>query len=206
MIYIVLGLILFLYIIRRSNTSDLVKQANINTDEDIDKYNEAVLLIKSTRFSIVLLVATLLSIIVIALIRHTTIELFFLNYFGTGIFRDDKTISFTYYALPFFILIIRGIIIEVNIGDYIKKNYALTEEEISVKDAAKKILFKQKKVEEPVIETLELESGPVALPTQPIVEAQPTTPTPVATPVQQVQPVTPVAPVTPVVNNQNSNN
>ena len=202
MIYIVLGLILFLYIIRRSNTSDLVKQANINTDEDINKYNEAVLLIKSTRFSVILLVATLVSIIIIALIRHTTIELFFLNYFGTGIFREDQTIAFTYYALPFFILIIRGILIEVNIGDYIKKNYALTEEEISVKDAAKSILFKPKKTTEPEIETLELESGPVALPTQPVVQQ----PTPVTQPVQPVQPVTPVAPVQPVTNNQNSNN
>ena len=203
MIYLILGLILFLYIIRRSNTSDLIKQANITNDEEINKFEEAVLLIKSTRFSVLLLAITLISIIVIALIRHTTIELFFLNYFGTGIFRDDKTISYTYYALPFFILIIRGIIIEVNIGDYIKKNYALTEEEISVTDAAKSILFKPKKKTEPEIETLELETPAVALPTTPTPQEISQAPAPLPTPV--AQPVAPVAPVAPVTNDQNSN-
>jgi hypothetical protein len=137
MIYILLGLILLLYVVRRSNTSDLYKLANITTNEQIKNYDDSILVIKSTKFSCLLLLCALISLITITLIRHTKIELFFMNYFGTEIYRDDISINFAWYALPFFIIIIRGIIIEVNIGDYLKKNYNLTEEEISAKEAVK---------------------------------------------------------------------
>lgn len=195
MIYILLGLILLVYIVRRSNTSDLYKLANITTDEQIKNYDDSILVIKSTKFSCLLLLCALISLVTITLIRHTKIELFFMNYFGTGIFRDDIYIPFAWYALPFFIIIIRGIIIEVNIGDYLKKNYNLTEEEISAKEAVKGLLFKPKK-QTAEIETLE------ELNVQPNEQVNPTTITQAPeTPTTTPQPTEPTvsAQETPVV-------
>ena len=195
MIYILLGLILLVYIVRRSNTSDLYKLANITTDEQVKNYDDSILVIKSTKFSCLLLLCALISLITITLIRHTKIELFFMNYFGTEIYRDDISINFAWYALPFFIIIIRGIIIEVNIGDYLKKNYNLTEEEISVKEAVKGLLFKPKKQTEE-IETLE------ELNVQPNEQVNPTTITQATeTPTTTPQPTEPIvsAQETPVV-------
>lgn len=177
MIYILLSLILLLYVVRRSNTSDLYKLANITTDEQINNYNDSILTIKSTKFSCLLLLCALISLVTITLIRHTKIELFFMNYFGTGIFRDDISIHYAWYALPFFIIIIRGIIIEVNIGDYLKKNYNLTEEEISAKEAVKGLLFKPKKQTEEIETLEELNVQHIEQVTPPTVTQTPETPT-----------------------------
>lgn len=196
MIYILLGFIVFIYFIRKSNTNDLIKQANLN-DEQEDIFEDAVAEIKSTKLSCAFLAISLISTIVIVLIRFTTIELFFMNYFGDGWFREDITISLAYYGIPFFALIIRGIIIQVNIGDYIKKHYNLHEEEVDLKKEAKKLLFKQKKTttEAPQSgETLELTTGFVAA--TPAPTPVNTSPAPAPQPVAQaVQPVAPVAPV-----------
>ena len=191
MIYAILGLIVFIYFIRKSNTSDLIKQANMTTEEQLDKFEEAVQTIKSTQFSCLLLAICLISLITVGLIRHTSIELFFMNYFGTGIFRDQVEISYLWYGIPFFSLVIRGIIIQVNIGDYIKKNFDLQEEEINVIAEGKKLLTKPKKkqntTEEQIIETLE----PIVTAT-PIDTTPASTPQPVATPEPTPQPVAPV--------------
>ena len=172
----------------------MIKQANLS-DEQEDIFEEAVAEIKSTKLSCAFLAISLISIIVIVLIRFTTIELFFMNYFGNGWFREDITISLAYYGIPFFALIIRGIIIQVNIGDYIKKHYDLHEEEVDLKKEAKKLLFKQKKptTEAPQSgETLELTTGFVAA--TPAPTPVNTTPAPAPQPVAQaVQPVAPVA-------------
>ena len=198
MIYLLLGFIVFIYIIRKSNTADLIKQANIETDEQEDAFDDAVEEIKSTKLTCIFLAISLISIIVIVLIRYTTIELFFMNYFGSEWFREDITISMAYYGVPFFALIIRGIIIQVNIGDYVKKNFNLHEEEVNIKDEAKKLLFKPKKKTVEVTaptsgETLELTTGFVSATTTPVDTTPAPTPQPVAA---AVQPVAPVAPVT----------
>lgn len=158
MIYLILGLILFVYIIRKSNTNDLIKEANITTKEQKKELNEKTIKIKSTKLSCLFLIICLFSIITIPLIKYTSIELFFLNYFGTGIYKEQIYIPFTWYALPAFILIIRGIIIQVNIGDYVKQNYNLTEIEVDIKKEIKNILIKKPKKEE--IEILE-ETPPI---------------------------------------------
>lgn len=144
MIYLLLGLILFIFIIRKSNTDDLIKEANLTTKEKLKSFNENVLLIKSTKFSCILLCATLLSIIAILLIRQTDIDLFFIKYFDSILVKEGLNVPITWYALPFFILVIRGIIVEVNIGDYIKKTYNLTEIEVDVKGEVKNLLIKKK--------------------------------------------------------------
>lgn len=144
MIYLLLGLIIFVFIIRKSNTDDLIKEANMTTEEQKKNFNENVLLIKSTKFSCILLGATLLSILLILLIRQTDIDLFFIKYFDSVLIKEGLNIPITWYALPFFILVIRGIIVEVNIGDYIKKTYNLTEVEVDVKGEVKNLLKKKK--------------------------------------------------------------
>lgn len=144
MIYLLLGLIIFVFIIRKSNTEDLIKEANITTEEQKNSFNENVLLIKSTKFSCTLLGLTFLSTLLILLIRQTDIDLFFIKYFDTVLAKEGLNVPITWYALPFFILIIRGIIVEVNIGDYIKKTYNLTEVEVDVKGEVKNLLVKKK--------------------------------------------------------------
>jgi len=116
----------------------------MTTEEQKKNFNENVLLIKSTKFSCILLVATLLSILLILLIRQTDIDLFFIKYFDSVLIKEGLNVPITWYALPFFILVIRGIIVEVNIGDYIKKTYNLTEVEVDVKGEVKNLLIKKK--------------------------------------------------------------
>jgi hypothetical protein len=116
----------------------------MTTEEQKKNFNENVLLIKSTKFSCILLGATLLSILLILLIRQTDIDLFFIKYFDSVLIKEGLNIPITWYALPFFILVIRGIIVEVNIGDYIKKTYNLTEVEVDVKGEVKNLLIKKK--------------------------------------------------------------
>lgn len=193
-IYLLLGFIVFIYFIRKSNTSDLIKQIDFKTEEQEDEFEEAVITIKSTQLSCIFLAISLISLITIALIRFTSIELFFMNYFGSGIFRDQVEVPLAWYGLPFFALIIRGILVQVNIGDYVKKHYDLHEVEISIREETKKILFSKKKktVEETPSSTVELTTGFVAA--TPAPAPVDNTPAPAPQPVAQaVQPVAPVA-------------
>lgn len=188
MIYLLLGLIIFVFIIRKSNTDDLIKEANLTTIEQKKEFNENVLLIKSTKFSCILLSATLISTIAILLIRQTNIDLFFIKYFDNILVKEGLDLPITWYALPFFILVIRGIIVEVNIGDYIKKTYNLTEVEVDIKGEVKNLLVKKKPSTKdaptPTIEnTLD-------------VQTTDTTPQQVTTPEAIANSVEPVAPVT----------
>lgn len=189
MLYLILGLILFIFIIRKSNTDDLIKEANITTNEQKKEFEDKVIDIKSTKFSCLLLLACLLSIIVIAIIRHTSIELFFIQYFDNALRKEEMYIPLAWYALPFFIIVVRGIIVEVNIGDYIKKSYNLTEVEVDVKGEVKNLLVKKKTPtnESSEIETLDLTTHQEDPTTSIQTNQEGTTPTvePVAPPVQQ---------------------
>ena len=124
-----------------------------------------------------------LSLIAILLIRQTDIDLFFIKYFDNILVKEGLNLPITWYALPFFILVIRGIIVEVNIGDYIKKTYNLTEVEVDIKGEVKNLLVKKKPTTNDT-PTATIETTPDVLQEQ--------TPTlePVANPVEPVAPVT----------------
>lgn len=188
MIYLLLGLIIFVFIIRKSNTDDLIKEANLTTVEQKKEFNENVLLIKSTKFSCILLTATLISIIAILLIRQTDIDLFFIKYFDNILVKEGLNLPITWYALPFFILVIRGIIVEVNIGDYIKKTYNLTEVEVDIKGEVKNLLVKKKPSTKDA-PTPTIENTPDVQTTDTIPQ-QVTTPEAIANSIESVAPVT----------------
>lgn len=221
MIYILIGFIFLIYLVRKSNTDDLIKQANITTDDQKNKLAEESLKYKTTKFSCLLFSIALISLVAIAAIRLTSLEVAFLDYFGTGINHKEVYISPIWYITPFFVLVIRGIIIEVNLGDYVLRTYNLKEEEIDTKEALNSIkgMFYKKAPATTTpapVATTEPQQTTVQLPetttTQPTQEATPepvTEPTPVveATPVQQENSTpTPVAPVAPVAEQQEQTN
>ena len=84
-IYILIGFIFLVYLVRKSNTQDLIKQANITTEDQKKDLEEQILKNKTTKFSCLLFTAALISLVAIAARRFTSIEVAFLDYFGTGI-------------------------------------------------------------------------------------------------------------------------
>lgn len=213
MIYVLIGFIFLIYLVRKSNTDDLIKQANITTEDQKNKLEEETLKYKTTKFSCLLFSIALISLVAVAAIRLTSLEVAFLDYFGTGINHKEIHIPLIWYITPLFVLVVRGIIIEVNLGDYVLKTYNLKEEEIDAKEALNSIkgMF-YKKTPTPVatVETQVTQEAPAPQPEpvaaelttqattpQPVTPVIPTstesTPQPIATPTTNEQTPTPVA-------------
>lgn len=145
-IYLLIGFVFLIYLVRKSNTDDLIKQANITTEQQKKELEEKTIKYKTTKFSCLLFATALISLVAIGAIRLTSIEVAFLDYFGTGINHKEIIIPLVWYITPFFILTIRGILIEVYVGDYVLRTYNLKEEEVDTKEAlnAVKGLFYKK--------------------------------------------------------------
>lgn len=214
MIYILIGFIFLIYYVRKSNTDDLIKKANLNS-EQTTLLDTEIINAKTSKIACLLYLIALITLIIIGLIRLTSIEIKFMNYFGTGINHKEIIIPIIWYIAPFVILTIRGIIIEVNVGDYIQKTYNITEEEVDLKEVTnslKGLLYKKKPLPE---NTITEEPTPV-IETQPKVQEikneEPSNVTPVVdnsivspvveTPVQNVTPVVEPQPIENVVASQ----
>ena len=206
-IYLLIGFVFLIYLVRKSNTDDLIKQANITTEQQKKELEEKTIKYKTTKFSCLLFATALISLVAIGAIRLTSIEVAFLDYFGTGINHKEIIIPLIWYITPFFILTIRGILIEVYVGDYVLKKYDLKEEEIDTKEAlnAVKGLFYKKApatTPAPVAENQNLGEQPTTetVPQQPTVVEPTIAPQPTAAQPPQVQPQPTEQPiVTPVV-------
>lgn len=184
MIYILIIFIFLIYLVRKSNTEDLIKQANLTTDQQKNDLEEKTIKYKTTKFSCLLFTIALISLVTIASIRLTSIETKFLDYFGTGINHKEMIIPIIWYITPFFILVIRGILIEVHVGDYVLKTYNLKEEEIDTKEAlntVKGLFYKKAPTSTPT---------PVSNEEQNLVdEHSPTTPEIISAPTQESAPI-----------------
>lgn len=147
MILFVLILLTAMYIIKLITNKDLVH--DYGKDElDIANYKNARKYYAKTRTSIVVLIAAIALIIGLLLCDFTSIDASIIDYFSADFYTENE-LDRTLYYLPIYLYIIRLLVIEVKVGDYLYKYFKVDEpvlEENPLKSInVKNILYKKPK-------------------------------------------------------------
>ncbi len=143
----ILGILIFLILIcvvKISSNLDLVKN-NSKTSEDKANYRNAVKFYNTSNYALGILVLAIIIIIVLVICQFTELDTVVINYFKVDFYTEDFFKSI-YYYIPAFMLVIRQIIVEVKISEFLYKYFKVTEEEVDTKDLVRNILYKKKPV------------------------------------------------------------
>lgn len=140
---IILIFLILLYIVRISNNKDIIKENSKDIITDKANIKNARKYYSKKKLFKFLLYISILIVIVILLCDFTDIEYQIIDFFSTD-FSTEQDINKQLYLLPIYILVIRGIILEVKIGDFLFK-YFKVEEPILEENPLKSILYKKPK-------------------------------------------------------------
>lgn len=123
---IVLIFLILLYIVRISNNKDIIKQNS--KDQITDKAN-----IKNARKHFAnkktfkyLLLLTILLTIVFLISDFTSIEAEVIDYFALDFYQEQE-FNRILYLIPIYIVVVRNIILEVKMGEFLFKYYKVDE-------------------------------------------------------------------------------
>lgn len=123
---IVLIFLILLYIVRISNNKDIIKQNS--KDQITDKAN-----IKNARKHFAnkktfkyLLLLTILLTIVFLISDFTSIEAEVIDYFALDFYQEQE-FNRILYLIPIYIIVVRNIILEVKMGEFLFKYYKVDE-------------------------------------------------------------------------------
>lgn len=140
---IILIFLILLYIVRISNNKDIIKENSKDIITDKANIKNARKYYSKKKLFKFLLYISILILIVILLCDFTDIEYQIIDFFSTD-FSTEQDINKQLYLLPIYILVIRGIILEVKVGDFLFK-YFKVEEPILEENPLKSILYKKPK-------------------------------------------------------------
>ncbi len=145
---VIIGILLcliVLYIIKLNSNADVIKE-NCTTDSDAVNIKNGQKVFYKSRESIILLVAFFLSLGICLIFNFTNIGYAIIDYFSID-FYDHGKFNYTYYLIPIYILVIREIIVQVKIGDFLYKYFKVQEPELengALKSMVMGILYKKK--------------------------------------------------------------
>lgn len=142
LLIIILVILILLVIVRYSNNMDLVK--NNSKDINLDKLNvkNARKYFNKQKTFVVLFWVAIFSFIAILFCHQTRIDTIIIDYFSIG-FYEEQEFNKALYLFPIYVLVIRELIIDVKIGDFLFKYYKVKEPELE-EGLLKAILFKKK--------------------------------------------------------------
>lgn len=145
---VIIGILLcliVLYIIKLNSNADVIKE-NCTTDSDAVNIKNGQKVFYKSRESVILLVAFFLTLGICLIFNFTNIGYAIIDYFSID-FYDPGKFNYAYYLIPVYILIIREIIVQVKIGDFLYKYFKVQEPELengAIKSMVKGILYKKK--------------------------------------------------------------
>lgn len=140
---IMLVLLILVWLARKSNNDDIVKK-HAKSATDTANIKNARKVYSKTKTQKALLIISLLSLIVLSICIFTDFDVKVVDYFSTTIVKEvniDNNLIF----IPFYILVAKMIILEVNVGDFALKYFKTKEEEPNIKIDIKSLLYKKLK-------------------------------------------------------------
>ena len=160
---IVLLMLVGIAYLKYSGNNELAKKC-CKTEQDKANVKNARKVYSSTKTTKALLILTFLAAIVVCLLVFTNAD-YFIRDFLSADFVNKKEYSYYLLLIPFYILVSRQIIIEVNLGDFLYKFFN-EEEPVLEENLIKTLLYKkgtknnpeERKVEEPAKEEQQEES------------------------------------------------
>lgn len=138
---IVLVFLVLLYLVRISNNQDLIKENSKDKITDTANIKNARKYFSNKKTFKILLALTIISLIIIIICDFTSIEAKVIDYFAYNYYKEEK-LDRTLYFLPLYLIVIRQIILEVKIGDFLFKYYKV-DEPVLEENLLKMLLYKK---------------------------------------------------------------
>lgn len=149
-ITVVLLCLIGLYIFKLNGNAEIIKE-NCKTDSDAVNVKNGQKVFYKTKISIILLIAGLLTLALCLICNFTDLGNKVIDYFSYD-FYEAQEFNINYYFIPVYIFVIREIIVQVKIGDFLYKYFNVKEPELE-ENLLKTILYKKKPEEKPTITT-----------------------------------------------------
>ena len=141
-IYIILVILILILMARISNNNDLIKENSKDKPKDFANMRNARKFFSNKKTFKGLLLAALIILIISLIWDFTSLEVGFIDYFATDIYKEEP-FNRSYYLIPIYLLVIRQIIIEVKVGDFLFK-YLKVDEPVLEQNLLKTLLYKKK--------------------------------------------------------------
>ena len=139
MILVIVLILLFgVCYIKYIGNKELIKN-NCKTEIDKENAKNARKVYSSTKTTKALLILSFVSLVIVFLLKFTDIDYIIRDFISADLI-EKRNISYLTFLIPFYILISRQIIIEVNLGDFLYKFFNV--EEPQLEEGAIKSLLK----------------------------------------------------------------
>lgn len=126
---IVLIFLILLYIVRISNNQDIIKQNSKDKITDTANIKNARKHFSNKKTFKYLLLLAILLIIFFLISDFTSIEAQIIDFFAYD-FYEEQEFNKLLYLVPIYIIIVRNIILEVKMGEFLFKYYKVDEPEL----------------------------------------------------------------------------
>lgn len=126
---IVLIFLILLYIVRISNNQDIIKQNSKDKITDTANIKNARKHFSNKKTFKYLLLLAILLIIFFLISDFTSIEAQIIDFFAYD-FYEEQDFNKLLYLVPIYIIIVRNIILEVKMGEFLFKYYKVDEPEL----------------------------------------------------------------------------
>lgn len=137
----VLLCLIVLYIIKLNANSELIRD-HCKTDSDAINVKNGQKVFYKTRISIILLIIGVGSLLLCLIFNFTNLGNMVIDYFSYDFYKA-KDFNLYYYYIPAYVFVIREIIVQVKIGDFLYKYFNVKEPELE-ENILKTILYKKK--------------------------------------------------------------
>lgn len=140
--FIILALLIILCAIRMINNDDLIVN-NCKSETDLANINNAKKVFRKAKTYNYLLLAIYASIVILLICAFTDIDYHVINFISLDIVTpEDVEFNINYCFLPIYIYIVREILIQVKIGEFLLK-YFKTDEPVLEENILKSLLYKK---------------------------------------------------------------
>ena len=137
----ILVLLIIIFIVKYLTNKETI-DINCKDENDLANIKYARKYYTKTKTSFVALIISLIMLIVLLLSQYTDIDKYIIDYLSTD-FYQEKALDTTLYYIPIYIIIMRFIVIEVKVGDYLYKYFKVEEPHLE-ENPLKSILYKKK--------------------------------------------------------------
>lgn len=161
-LFVILAILILVCAIKISNNNDLIAN-NCQSENDLENIKNAKKVFRKAKTYNYLLIAVFLSIIVLIICAYTDIDYKIIDFISIELVEEqDVVFDFNFFFLPLYIFVIREILIQVKIGEFLLKYFDAKEPELKFNDnIIKNILYKKpKQPVKPTLNTTEQQETP----------------------------------------------
>lgn len=141
-LFLILAMLILICAVKISNNNDLIAN-NCKDENDLANIDNAKKVFRKSKVYNYLLIAIYLSVIILLICAYTDIDYKIIDFISIDLVNEnDVVFDFNYFFFPIYLFVIREILIQVKIGEFLLK-YFKTEEPEFDQNIIKNLLYKK---------------------------------------------------------------